>query len=173
MLIFLGSDFHFKAVEGAALLTDADFREARPYLSVEAVLIHAEEGRSVPETHEAGENRADGREDTAAFRLLTARHRGSFSDARARSHWIGAAGDSDPTGDGVCVRVGAPFSGAAARAASFLWPSESSRPAGRERSAFPAAARRGQGHPVPTSDAGSGGRHRAPSESHQALAGAR
>jgi hypothetical protein len=40
----------FKAVEGHSLSTNADLGEVRPDLGVEAITIHAEVARGVPET---------------------------------------------------------------------------------------------------------------------------
>ena len=52
-LIFLGSGLHFKAIEGAALDTDPDHRQARTNLAIEAILVHAEETGSVAQTDKA------------------------------------------------------------------------------------------------------------------------
>jgi hypothetical protein len=54
-LIVLGRCFHFKAVEGSALATDLNLREEGSDLTVETVLVHAEEVGRVAETDEAGE----------------------------------------------------------------------------------------------------------------------
>jgi hypothetical protein len=56
-LIFLGSGFHFKAIEGAALRADANFSQMRPDLAVEAILVHPEEGWRIAQTYETRENR--------------------------------------------------------------------------------------------------------------------
>jgi hypothetical protein len=52
-LIFLGSGFHFKAIEGAALDADPDLGQARTYLAIEAILVHAEETGRVAQTDKA------------------------------------------------------------------------------------------------------------------------
>jgi len=52
-LIFLGGGFHFTAIEGAALDTDPDLRQARTNLAIEAILVHAEETGRVAQTDEA------------------------------------------------------------------------------------------------------------------------
>jgi hypothetical protein len=48
---------HFKAIEGATLAADPDFRQPRPHLPVEPVLVHAEVVRRVPKPDEAGKDR--------------------------------------------------------------------------------------------------------------------
>lgn len=45
-----------KSIEGDAALADRDLGEARAHLGVEAVAVHAEVGRRVPEPDEAGED---------------------------------------------------------------------------------------------------------------------
>jgi hypothetical protein len=57
-LIVLGSLFHFKTVEGAALATDLNLREERPDFAVESVLVHAEEVGRVAEADEARKKRS-------------------------------------------------------------------------------------------------------------------
>jgi hypothetical protein len=52
-LIFLGSGFHFKAVEGATLDADPDLRQAWTDLAIEAILVHAEEARRIAQTDKA------------------------------------------------------------------------------------------------------------------------
>ena len=52
-LIFLGSSFHFKAIEGAALGADPDLRQMRTHLAIEAILVHAEETGRVAQTDKA------------------------------------------------------------------------------------------------------------------------
>jgi hypothetical protein len=52
-LIFLGGGFHFKAIEGAALDTDPNLRQARTDLAIEAIFVHAEETGRVAQTDEA------------------------------------------------------------------------------------------------------------------------
>ena len=52
-LIFLGSSFHFKPIEGAALDADPDLGQARTDLAVEAILVHAEETGCVAQTDKA------------------------------------------------------------------------------------------------------------------------
>jgi len=54
----LGSLFHFKAVEGAALTPDLNFGEEWPDLAVEPILVHAEEVGRVAEADEAWQERA-------------------------------------------------------------------------------------------------------------------
>jgi hypothetical protein len=50
--IVLGSCFHFKAIESAALSADANLGEERPHLAVETVLVHTEEVRGIAEADE-------------------------------------------------------------------------------------------------------------------------
>ncbi len=52
-LIFLGGGFHFKAIEGAALGSNADLGQARTHLAIEAILVHAKETGRVAQTDEA------------------------------------------------------------------------------------------------------------------------
>jgi hypothetical protein len=52
-LIFLGSGFHFKAVEGAALGADPDLRQVRANLAIEAIFVHAEELGSIAQADKA------------------------------------------------------------------------------------------------------------------------
>jgi hypothetical protein len=46
-LIFVGGSLQFESIEGTALNTNPDLREVRTQLAIEAVLVHAEEGRRV------------------------------------------------------------------------------------------------------------------------------
>jgi len=57
-LIYPGVEF--KSVEGDALLADANFHEIRTYLSIEAVAIHAQIERRIPEADQS-------RRDTAVL----------------------------------------------------------------------------------------------------------
>jgi hypothetical protein len=52
-LIFLGCGIHFKAVEGNSLLADSNLCQVRPDVAIEAVLVHAEVPRGIPETNES------------------------------------------------------------------------------------------------------------------------
>jgi hypothetical protein len=52
-LIILGGGFHFKAIEGAALGADPDFRQVRTNLAIEAILVHTEEAGRVAQTDKA------------------------------------------------------------------------------------------------------------------------
>jgi hypothetical protein len=52
-LIFLGSGFHFKAIEGTALSADPDLGQMRTDLAIESVLVHAEEPRRIAQADEA------------------------------------------------------------------------------------------------------------------------
>jgi hypothetical protein len=52
-LIVLGSCFHFKAIEGAALSSDANLGEERSHFAVEAVLVHAQEIGGIAQSDEA------------------------------------------------------------------------------------------------------------------------
>jgi hypothetical protein len=51
-LIVVGSGFHFKPIEGAALPADPDLGEVRADLAVETVLVHAEEARCIAQPYE-------------------------------------------------------------------------------------------------------------------------
>jgi hypothetical protein len=48
----------FKAIKGNTLLSDANFNEIRPHLGVEAVPVHAQIERRVPETDQSWGDRA-------------------------------------------------------------------------------------------------------------------
>ena len=52
-LIFLGSGFHFKTIERAALNADPDLRQVRTNLAIEAILVHAEEAGRVAQPDKA------------------------------------------------------------------------------------------------------------------------
>jgi hypothetical protein len=52
-LIFLGGGFHFKAIESAALCPDADLRQVRTNLAIEAILVHTEEAGRIAQTDKA------------------------------------------------------------------------------------------------------------------------
>jgi hypothetical protein len=54
-LIYPG--IQFKSVEGDALFANADFDEIRPYLGIEAVTIHAEVARRIPEANQSRSDR--------------------------------------------------------------------------------------------------------------------
>jgi hypothetical protein len=60
-LIVLGSRFHFKPIEGALLFADPNLGELRPDFTIEAILVHAKEGRCVPQPHKARKNAVDRR----------------------------------------------------------------------------------------------------------------
>jgi hypothetical protein len=51
-LIVLGGGFHFKPIERAPLLADANLSQVRPDFVVEPVLVHAEEVRRVAQADE-------------------------------------------------------------------------------------------------------------------------
>jgi len=53
-LIVLHPGIQFKAVEGDSLAADGDLGEAWADLGVEAVSVHAEVGRGIPEADQAG-----------------------------------------------------------------------------------------------------------------------
>ncbi len=44
-----------KPIEGNTLLTDGNFRQIGPYIGIEAVAVHAEILRSIPEPDQAGQ----------------------------------------------------------------------------------------------------------------------
>lgn len=50
-----------KAVKGHTLLADANLRYIRPHFRVEAVAVHAEVGRRIPETNDPGCDAQNGR----------------------------------------------------------------------------------------------------------------
>jgi hypothetical protein len=58
--IVISPGIEVKAIEGDSLLADRDRGDARADFAVEAVLVHAEVRRCVPETDESGCERGNG-----------------------------------------------------------------------------------------------------------------
>lgn len=66
-LIVVDPGVKVKSIEGDAAITDRKLDDERAHLDVEAVAVHAEVGRCVPQPDEAGE-RAHGATPRGGFR---------------------------------------------------------------------------------------------------------